>query len=222
MSIDQEPGQQSDVQFLAAVARLKRISRFAGPVSLVGAAVALAAMGVSAWQVADLQTRVNDLHVEEKAATARIQNLRGGVQAEEDKRELAFAQLLQDNTAAAEQILGSPVIPIAVAAAPDSARTDTPRVYFQIYSRDQSGLYQRCAGALRDMGYRVPHYELVSRGPVQTQVRYFHAGEKAQAEALAGATQKCLGGAVTVVFLGRYKGLNPKHFEVWLAPPSSR
>ena len=129
----------------------------------------------------------------------------------------------------------------ASAAALGAARTDAfseqmtsrafsseipPRVYFHISSETQ----RRQAEAL-DVGLEsklsaldlvVPGVEL-KPGPPVSELRYFKASESSEAE-IIGDALVALGVGVKVVDLSaRYAdstGIRPRHYELWLAPPS--
>ncbi len=94
------------------------------------------------------------------------------------------------------------------------------QVYVQYVSRDIA-LAKTAQTQLRSLGYAVPGLETVdaAKAPAQTQVRFFHAEDRADAGKLAGQLKGLVGGNVQVQAITDGKGVVPAgQFEVWLGP----
>ncbi|WP_430418672.1 hypothetical protein [Phenylobacterium sp.] len=192
---------------------IRRNSRRAALLSLVGGAVILAAFAGSALQLQNLAkaeaeqaARVGALRKEEAQLLASIAAQKRALLEEKAVTKQAYEEIAKGDTRGAQQTLA------------EAQRVSTPRVYFQVRSAGQAEVYRRCASVLRAGGARVPPYEVVQRGPAQNEVRYFHQDEATEAEQLAQTVRACLGGPVRLSYVGAYANVNALHFEVWLAP----
>jgi energy-coupling factor transporter ATP-binding protein EcfA2 len=95
------------------------------------------------------------------------------------------------------------------------------RVYIQYSGPRQLALAKALQSDLVSRGYSVPGYEDVgSKAPSQTQVRYFHDGDKAEAEAIVRLVK--VTGTVVAQPIPNTRNLAPVgQFEVWLAASAS-
>lgn len=200
---------------------LRRNSRRAALISLLGGMLVLATLLGSAWQVAHLRSRRASLKAEVAELEKAKERLKDAVLAEQDRRDLALAQLAQGQAQAAEDILEEPLAASKTPelTASEQARTSVPRIYFQLRAAEQAKGYEACVASLTGRGYRVPAYEMVANGPRRSELRYFHADEEDLAKSVAGAVETCLGTDLIVNFVGRYGNVKPRHLEIWLAAP---
>lgn len=94
------------------------------------------------------------------------------------------------------------------------------RVYVQYVSQDLP-LAKSTQAQLRGLGYAVPGIEAVDPGKTggQTQVRFFHAEDRADAGKLGGQLKGMVAGGVQVQLVADTKNVVPVgQFEVWLGP----
>lgn len=101
-----------------------------------------------------------------------------------------------------------------------------PRVYIQIASNDQSERADKIAAALRNIGFTVPDYQVVSKSaPKTNQLRYYKSFDASDASSnisyLNQALQKIEevdGTNWSSLQLDRSSSVRPGHFEIWFAP----
>jgi len=94
------------------------------------------------------------------------------------------------------------------------------RIYMQYVGDDGLTLAKQVGVLLRNGGYAVPGYEKVAPNlsPSKSQVRFFHAEDKAGAGNIAGIVQGAVTGTVTAVQTADPNNVVPVgQFEVWLA-----
>ena len=94
------------------------------------------------------------------------------------------------------------------------------RVYVQYVSSDLA-LAKATQAQLQRQGYAVPGIEAVDarKAPSQTQVRFFHPEDRADAVKVAGALRGVAAGNVQIQAIQDSRGLVPiGQFEVWLMP----
>jgi hypothetical protein len=108
-----------------------------------------------------------------------------------------------------------------LATAPQTAAL-LPRIYMQIVDRADSAHAQVIRKALQDAGYIVLGIEYVptARGLETTDVRFYHAAEKGEAEKIAKLLKNAGEPTVSPKYLPQYETstrVRPNHFEVWLA-----
>lgn len=97
-----------------------------------------------------------------------------------------------------------------------------PSVHIHIRSESQSDTARAYAAQLRRMGANVSDVEIiVADGPRRTQLRYFHAQDRAEAAALARSLST--GSEVQLLDLSREYGSSVPvhHYELWLAPTAT-
>jgi hypothetical protein len=71
-----------------------------------------------------------------------------------------------------------------------ASRNQTPTVYLQIAKDEQRSLAGDLRAKLIASGFAVPGIEFVSRGTINTYVRYFSPDDKSQADKILGVMQK--------------------------------
>ena len=100
-----------------------------------------------------------------------------------------------------------------------------PRVYFQLASDAQRGRADKIATALRQIGFTVPSYQIVSSGTrTANQLRYYEPLKQSEAEAIANSLNRALS-KITEVDGPRWAAdkrppsasVRPGHFELWFA-----
>jgi hypothetical protein len=91
-------------------------------------------------------------------------------------------------------------------------------VFIHIRSQSQQPVADRIRDSLEGEGYAVPQVRLVSSGPSENQVRYFHR-DKNQAAEIVNDLSRLRLGRIKMRSIGRYeKTMPPRRYEVWLAP----
>jgi hypothetical protein len=126
----------------------------------------------------------------------------------------AFRDQLQGRIADLDRQLSPTVTPTATAAA-----SLAPRVYFHIGAEGQRVVAEQTAAILRADSIGVPGIELRANSPSRTELRYFHASERAEAEGLATTIRGMWLGTV-VKFVPGFEtstSIRPRHYELWIA-----
>ncbi|OYX54858.1 MAG: hypothetical protein B7Y86_15225 [Brevundimonas subvibrioides] len=202
----------------AQIATLTSRSRWIGVAFLLGGLAILGGFAVSLVSLSQardrLQAEVTRLDHE---IAARRRDMTQVETLERTVRE-ARSSLDGGETAQASEILGQAAIETPAAAPPSAApdRGSPGRIYFQIRAEGQVAMYRACSGSLRSMGYDVPPYELLGRGPGRTELRYFRPDDAVGAGSLKAVLEACLGEDVSAVEVP-IRGVSPQQFEVWLA-----
>ena len=210
--------------------RLAHKSRNAAIISLAGFLIVLASIGYSFWTIHQLEGRKAELQSEIHTTRAELENLRSEIgkltetrtklQNDIQQMQITFnrigLQLATGNVGAAKQVL-------ATQSTMDTASKELPPlVYIQLRSEAQRDLYAKCAGSLKEAGFRVPNAEILpDKGPQRTEVRYFREAEISEAEKIAEIIRKWPVGEVKSVYVRGYetsKLVKPHQFEVWFAP----
>jgi hypothetical protein len=111
-----------------------------------------------------------------------------------------------------------PPPPSNAAAGGDTA----PRIFVHVRSAAQRKAAQSITAQFTAQGYVFPKAAiLVARGPLQTQVRYFHRADAREAAQVAALLTQVHRQPVVSRFIAGYEDsplLQPRHYEVWLAP----
>lgn len=138
------------------------------------------------------------------------------------KEELAQAQ---DILAGVRQKLGTDNVPEAKRIIAESGATigkATPRIYIHIRSANQGPIANQLASQFTAKGYSVPKAEiLVDKGPVRSEIRYFHQNEEERKEAAELARE--VSGGAGVRYIPGFENsplVKPRQFELWLGPGS--
>lgn len=106
---------------------------------------------------------------------------------------------------------------------PAAAAPLPPRVYIHIRNEVQRSSANAIADVLRNNAVVVPGIELKEVGPTVTELRYFKRVERDEAELMAG-TIRDLGNPVVARYVSGYEqstGIRSRHYELWLATPST-
>ena len=98
-----------------------------------------------------------------------------------------------------------------------------PRIFVHIRSASQRPAARQVADVARQKGYIVPGIQiLVESGPDETQVRYFHAADEAEAQKILD--ELTAGGVANVAakpnFIAGHDEIRPRQYEIWFAPNS--
>jgi hypothetical protein len=203
-----------------ALTALTRRSRLGGLLSLIGAGIVFAALGVSFKELRDLETRKAALSNDVNALIRQKQDLARQV----DTQKTMLNQQ-QDLIVGAQLKIAAGQTPAAAAilsTAADVAPTPlVKRVYFQARASDQISIFKRCSQVLLEKGYRVPKLEMVPNvGPQKSSVRYFRPSEEAEALQVAKDLGGCAGTEFSVSRIAGYENsavVKPHQFEVWFA-----
>ena len=100
-----------------------------------------------------------------------------------------------------------------------SVVSDSPgtEVFIHIRSENQQATAARIKTFLEEKGYSVPRIIIVSGGPRQMQMRYFH-GDRDQASKIARDLSGMKLGPITIESIAHYeKTMPPNRYELWLA-----
>ena len=99
----------------------------------------------------------------------------------------------------------------------DTDRAPDPEVYIHIRSDRQAETAVRIREKLTQDGYLVPRIIMVSAGPHENQVRYFH-DDRARAVSVADELKGIGLKPIAVERIGHYESNPPGRYELWLAP----
>jgi hypothetical protein len=90
-------------------------------------------------------------------------------------------------------------------------------IYIHIRSDRQQETAVRIREKLMQDGYLVPRIILVSFGPNENQVRYFH-NDRSRAGSVANELRTIGLRPIAVTRIGQYESNPPGRYELWLAP----
>lgn len=99
----------------------------------------------------------------------------------------------------------------------DADQIPDPEVYIHIRSDRQQAAANRIREKLTRDGYLVPRIIMVSFGPHENQVRYFH-DDGARARSVAHELRTIGFTPISVQRIGHYETNPPGRYELWLAP----
>lgn len=140
--------------------------------------------------------------------------------AEKEKLEAKAAK--QDLGAQEREHLNIRIAELERALSPSSSAAQiaiTPRVYFQIREEEQRPAAKAVAEVLSENAIIVPGIQRLSSGPSGTELRYFRAKEKDEAEAI-GSLLRDLDVEVVVRYVPGYElstAIRPRHYELWFS-----
>lgn len=99
-----------------------------------------------------------------------------------------------------------------------SSTTENPaRVYFYFRNKEQSAKANNIANTLRESNYIVPEVSLTSANVQFTQLRYFNAADKDEAESLTSFLKNKGIKAVSKYLKGYETTTRPRLYELWLS-----
>ena len=185
--------------------------------SIVVAALVLGAIiGFATWQLKTVRSEVDSLNDKKTRLQNEITELGKQKEAIEKQRMAAAGALANVPETQLKQAIDR-----QFATAPQTAAL-LPRIYMQIVDRADSARAQKIRKALQDAGYLVLGIEYVpsARGLKTTDVRFYRATERAEAEKIAQAVKNAGEPNVNVNYLRQFENstsARPNHFEVWLA-----
>jgi hypothetical protein len=190
---------------------------------VVGAVVFGAIVAYATWQLTTVRTEIAAL---EKQRTG-LQTDIGNLTKQKEDAVKAWTQAEQQRVAASSTLANLPeaqlktAIEKQFAAAPRTA-TLLPRIYMQIVNREDAPRAAEVRKALQKAGYLVLGIETVVNAQAlrTTDVRFYHAVERPEAEKIAQALRDAGESAVNVNYLKQFENTTsarPNHFEVWLA-----
>ena len=91
------------------------------------------------------------------------------------------------------------------------------RIYIHIPDKSKTTVARQIQAVLTGQGFQVAGIEIIPGGVKNTQLRYFHENEKAQAGKIAGILQE-QGHRITVSFIpGSENRVRARQFEIWIA-----
>jgi len=90
-------------------------------------------------------------------------------------------------------------------------------VYIHITSEDQREKGKQLSQALYGKGLIVPGIERVYTAPSRPQVRFFRREDESQAVQIAEITRSTLRMGIQPTYVGLFKNVPPKQFEVWFS-----
>jgi hypothetical protein len=94
-----------------------------------------------------------------------------------------------------------------------------PRIFLHVRETSQREDASRIAAKLQAAGFVVPGIQiLVQEGPKDTQVRYFHDSDKAEAQKIADDLVASGVKDAKSVETGGYPSIRPRQYEIWFAP----
>jgi hypothetical protein len=93
-----------------------------------------------------------------------------------------------------------------------------PRVYIHIRDQSQHAAATQIASNLENQGFVVPRIVQASKGPDQTQLRYFKINERADADKAVAALDVANAVIKPMSQYEKSTGIRARHYELWLAP----
>lgn len=165
---------------------------------------------------AQLDSQIKDLKIEEAKLQERVTEL--------DKRKTE-AERLGSAVASAYYELNpkqaQKTLEATLNSNPEAAAL--PRIFIHIRAESQHTAARQVAGILRQKGYSVPGIQiLVKLGPDETQVRYFHSTDEAQAQEILDLLVSS--GVKNVAkkpnLIAGHEDIRPRQYEIWFAPNS--
>ncbi|MCC6367922.1 MAG: ATP-binding protein [Bryobacterales bacterium] len=155
----------------------------------------------------------------EKAADADLARQQAEFSAQQVQREQEHAKEIADLLArlALKEQKRSPQLYASIQASIE--KLQAKRIYLQYPLKDQIPAVMNVQSALNKAGYDVPKPEFVGgKAPPQSQVRYFYAKDKSEAEKIAGLLHDRLHGGIAAHFIANTKNVVPVgQFEIWFS-----
>ncbi len=194
----------------------RRVQRAVWTSIVVAALVLGAIIGFATWQLTTVRHEIDSLNDKKTRLQNEITELVKQKEAAEKQRMAATGAL-----ANVPETQLKAAIDKQFATAPQTAAL-LPRIYMQIVDRADSARAQKIRKALQDAGYLVLGIEYVpsARALKTTDVRFYHATERAEAEKIAQAMKNAGEPNVNANYLQQFENstsARPNHFEVWLA-----
>lgn len=190
---------------------IKRRSRWNALISAFGALLVFLGLGMGAFEAHRLSIEKSKL----ESDVSRLRNIRAVLYHNLSEKQKTLDQFgIQSNDGDLLKARGQ------LSSYLGSAQV-ARRVFFQIRSADQLGLFKECLIDLERLGYRVPAPEIIGEhGPRVTDVRYFRKSDRSDAEVLALDLHQCISAEVSIKYIPGFensKAVSSKHFEVFLA-----
>jgi hypothetical protein len=177
-------------------------------------------LGVSVWYYVAKQMDSAAAAVEWQTQQANFEARAKSQQAVEQERDRLAAivsQVCKDQQGTAGKVCGE-LNRETSKAQPSTA----PRVYLHIADESQRPQAAACGKILAAQGYNTPGIEKVSRFPVATAVRFFHAGESARANSIAGLLSGCDVPSAKATLINGFDNVPAGQFEVWFSAPAPK
>jgi hypothetical protein len=199
----------------------KRMLAVAGiAIAMIVVAGAMAYLWIDAR---DQQRRAEKAEARERQMSERAQTELGAEVREKTGQRDTVAAPAPPTAVPSSPARGGAAAPVPQPAPPPtstpSVATDIkPRVYFHIRDDNQRAAATQMQARLQTAGYIVPGIQKLDVGPAVSELRYFKAGDQADAQTIAAAL------AVPNLVVKRIPGyetstqIRPHHFELWLAP----
>ncbi|MEI7898585.1 MAG: hypothetical protein WCJ26_16230 [bacterium] len=90
------------------------------------------------------------------------------------------------------------------------------RIYIQIPDKSKMNIARRIQAMLTGQGYQVPGIEILPVTVTSNQLRYFHEGEKPDAEKIAGFLRE-QGQSIGILFKTGYENrVRSRQYEIWI------
>ena len=194
----------------------RRVARAVWGSVVVGALALGSIVAFATWQLATVRNEIGSLSEKKKDLEKEIVDLGKKKDAAERQSKAATRTL---NFLPEQQLQDA--IGKQLAAAPQTAAL-LPRIYMQIVDRADSPRAQTIRKALQEAGYLVLGIEYVPKAQAlkSTDVRFYHAAERGEAEKIAQALKNAGEANVNLNYLQQFENsttARPNHFEVWLA-----